>query len=68
MSGYLPILIMIAFAFVFGTVMTLVGRWLSKTRPTPEKALPYECGFDAIEDARSTFNIRYYLIAILFLL
>jgi NADH-quinone oxidoreductase subunit A len=68
MSPYFPILLMIAFAFAFGGIMMLASRVLSTIKPTKEKSLPYECGFDAREDARSTFNIRYYLVAILFLL
>jgi len=48
--------------------MLLAGRVLGRHNPEPEKLSPYECGFEAFEDARIKFDVRYYLIAILFIL
>ena len=44
------------------------GKLLGPSRPDPEKLSPYECGFEAFEDARLQFDVRYYLVAILFIL
>ncbi len=69
LQGYIPILMLICVSVVLAAVMLILGIVLPPRRqPTPEKLLPYESGFDAREDARSPFNIRYYLIAILFIL
>ena len=46
----------------------VLGRLLGPNRPDPEKLSPYECGFEAFEDARMKFDVRYYLVAILFIL
>jgi NADH-quinone oxidoreductase subunit A len=46
----------------------VTGFILAPSRPDPEKLSPYECGFEAFEDARMKFDVRYYLIAILFIL
>jgi NADH-quinone oxidoreductase subunit A len=46
----------------------MLGRLLGPNRPDPEKLSPYECGFEAFEDARMKFDVRYYLVAILFIL
>ena len=48
--------------------LPLLGRLLGPNRPDPEKLSPYECGFEAFEDARMKFDVRYYLVAILFIL
>ena len=45
-----------------------IGSFVAPNRPTPEKLSPYECGFEAFEDARMKFDVRYYLVAILFIL
>ncbi|MCL2309445.1 MAG: NADH-quinone oxidoreductase subunit A [Proteobacteria bacterium] len=68
LGNYFPILLIILVGFVIGLSMTGLNLLLAPRNPDPEKALPYECGFDALEDARSPFNIRYYLVAILFIL
>ena len=69
---YLPILVFIVVGLVFGAVvLTLsfgVGRLLKTHRPNAEKNSPYECGFNAFEDARMKFDVRYYLVAILFII
>jgi NADH-quinone oxidoreductase subunit A len=57
-----------AVAFGLGTVMLVMGRMLGPHRPDPEKLSPYECGFEAFEDSRMKFDVRYYLVAILFII
>ncbi|MDX1334730.1 MAG: NADH-quinone oxidoreductase subunit A [Gammaproteobacteria bacterium] len=68
LEGYLPILIFIAVALVMGTVLLAIGLVLGPHRPDPEKGSPYECGFEAFEDSRMKFDVRYYLVAILFII
>ena len=65
---YFPILLFILFGLGLGALMLGVGRFVSPSRPDPEKLSPYECGFEAFEDARMKFDVRYYLVAILFIL
>lgn len=67
-AQYLPILLFILFGLGLGALMLGVGRFVSPSRPDPEKLSPYECGFEAFEDARMKFDVRYYLVAILFIL
>ena len=67
MLEYLPILIFIGIA-VGIAVAALVASWIvARQRPDPEKASAYECGFDAFDDARGQFDVRFYLVAILFI-
>ena len=68
LEQYFPILLFIAFGIGLGLVMVGAGSFVSPNRPDPEKLSPYECGFEAFEDARMKFDVRYYLIAILFIL
>jgi NADH-quinone oxidoreductase subunit A len=68
LDQYFPILLFILFGLALGGVMLGVGRIVSPSRPDPEKLSPYECGFEAFEDARMKFDVRYYLVAILFIL
>ena len=68
LEQYFPILLFILFGLALGGVMLGVGRMVSPFRPDPEKLSPYECGFEAFEDARMKFDVRYYLVAILFIL
>ncbi len=67
-ENYLPILLIILSGLLIGLSMIALNLIFAPSRSDPEKDLPYECGFDALEDARSPFNIRYYLVAILFIL
>ncbi len=68
LTNYLPILIFLGLAVVLATV-PLVGGWiLGPHKPNAVKNAAYECGFPAFEDARMPFDIRYYLVAILFIL
>ncbi len=65
---YLPILIFIGIAVALSAVC-IGGSWLiGKQKPDAEKNAAYECGFDAFGDARSKFDVRFYLVAILFII
>jgi NADH-quinone oxidoreductase subunit A len=68
LEQYFPILLFILVGLVLGGVLLSVGAILSPRRPNAEKLSPYECGFEAFEDARMKFDVRYYLVAILFIL
>ncbi len=68
LENYLPILIFIVLGFVFGVAPLIVGFVMAPNRPDDEKLSPYECGFEAFEDARMRFDVRYYLVAILFII
>ncbi len=69
MSGnYLPILIFMGVTLVMGSVFIILGKLLGPSRPDAEKNSPYECGFEAFEDSRMKFDVRYYLVAILFII
>ena len=65
---YLPILIFLIVAAGLGGVLIILGFILGPRRPNAEKLAPYECGFEAFEDSRMKFDVRYYLVAILFIL
>ena len=70
-AGYLPILLFLVIALAmsagFVVLPMLVSRLTGTHNPTPEKLSEYECGFPAFEDSRSQFDVRFYLIAILFI-
>ena len=72
LENYFPILLFIFVGIAFGAIPVLLGGGLSRLlgvhRPDSEKLSPYECGFEAFEDARMKFDVRYYLVAILFIL
>lgn len=68
LENYLPILIFIGVGLVVGGGMIVAGFLLGPHKPNAEKLTPYECGFDAFEDARMKFDVRYYLVAILFII
>ena len=67
LAEYLPVLIFIAVAGGIGMLLLALGYVLAPRRPDPEKASAYECGFEAFEDTRMKFDVRYYLVAILFI-
>ena len=67
LAEYLPTLLFLIVAGGIGVALLVVGQFLGPQRPTVEKLSPYECGFAAFEDARMQFDVRYYLIAILFI-
>ncbi|MDP3560263.1 MAG: NADH-quinone oxidoreductase subunit A [Legionellaceae bacterium] len=68
LGQYLPILIFIFVALVFGLLLLGVGGLLGKHAPDAEKNSPYECGFPEFGDARLPFDVRFYLVAILFII
>jgi len=68
LENYLPILLFILVGLAFGIGPIIAGSLLAPNRPDSEKLSPYECGFEAFEDARMKFDVRYYLVAILFIL
>ena len=67
LGEYLPILLFLAVSSVVGIALLVMGSVLGPNRPESEKLSPYECGFEAFEDAHMQFDVRYYLIAILFI-
>jgi NADH-quinone oxidoreductase subunit A len=68
LENYLPILVFMGVGLLVGVVFLVLGYALGPQRPDPEKLSPYECGFEAFEDARMKFDVRYYLVAILFII
>jgi NADH-quinone oxidoreductase subunit A len=67
-ATYFPILVFLGLAIIMGAVLVIAGRVLARYKPDAAKNSPYECGFEAFEDARMKFDVRYYLIAIIFIL
>lgn len=68
LENYFSILIFIFVGLAVGVISIATGWLLAPNRPDSEKLSPYECGFEAFEDARMKFDVRYYLVAILFIL
>ena len=72
LANYLPVLIFLGVAAALAAVLlslgTLLGRLSARYRGDAQKLSPYECGFEAFEDSRIKFDVRYYLVAILFIL
>ena len=68
MHGWLPILIMIAFGAGFAIVNITLSKFVGPKRPTPEKLAPYECGMPPVGDARERHPVKFYLVAMIFLL
>ena len=72
LAEYFPVLIFIVIALALGAILLatggILGKLLGHSRPDDEKNSPYECGFEAFEDSRSKFDVRYYLVAILFII
>ena len=68
LDQYLPVLLFILVGIAVGILPQVVGYFLGPNRPDSAKNSPYECGFEAFEDARMKFDVRYYLVAILFIL
>jgi len=65
-NEYAPIFIFILIALAMGMLPLVLTVFVAPQRPDPEKLSPYECGFEAFEDARMQFDVRFYLLAILF--
>ena len=68
LAEYFPILVFLGVSTMLGVVLLGLGSLLGPSRPNSEKNSPYECGFEAFEDTRSKFDVRYYLVAILFII
>jgi NADH-quinone oxidoreductase subunit A len=72
LGNYFPVLLFIIVGLAVGVLPIMLGKVMGKVlghdRPDSEKLSPYECGFEAFEDARMKFDVRYYLVAILFIL
>ena len=68
LENYLPVLLFLLVGAGVGVAPMLIGKLLGPSRPDANKLSPYECGFEAFEDARMQFDVRYYLVAILFIL
>lgn len=68
LENYFPVLLFILVGIGVGVVPQVLGRVLAPHKPDAQKLSPYECGFEAFEDARMKFDVRYYLVAILFIL
>jgi NADH-quinone oxidoreductase subunit A len=68
LQNYLPILVFIGVGLVVAVVMIALGFILGTRKPDSEKLSPYECGFEAFEDSRMKFDVRFYLVAILFII
>jgi NADH-quinone oxidoreductase subunit A len=67
-TAYLPLVIFLGVALVIGAALLVVPFLIAYKRPDPEKLSAYECGFNAFDDARMKFDVRYYLVAILFII
>ena len=69
LENYLPVLVFIVLGALFGVgPILIIGYLLGPQKPDSEKNSPYECGFEAFEDARMKFDVRFYLVAILFII
>ena len=68
LAEYLPTLLFLIVATGIGVSLMVIGRFIGPRRPDAQKLSPYECGFEAFEDARMKFDVRYYLIAIQFII
>ena len=68
LENYLPVLIFLGIGIVLGVIPLILGYYLGPRNPDKEKLSPYECGFEPFEDARLPFDVRFYLVAILFII
>lgn len=68
LSNYFPVLLFLIVGISVGVISQVIGRLAAPHKPDTQKLSSYECGFEAFEDARMQFDVRYYLIAILFIL
>ncbi|MHB8345775.1 MAG: NADH-quinone oxidoreductase subunit A [Acidiferrobacterales bacterium] len=68
LENYLPILLFIVVGIAVGVLPMVMGRLLGPHHPDSDKLSPYECGFEAFGDSRTKFDVRYYLVAILFII
>lgn len=68
LSNYIPVLIFVVLSLGFGGIVVAAGYILGPSKPDSEKNSPYECGFEPFEDSRMKFDVRFYLVAILFII
>ena len=68
MQGWLSIVLMIVLGLLFAVPSVLLSQFLGPRKPTPEKLAPYECGMPAVGDARERMSVKFYLVAMIFLL
>lgn len=68
LRDYLPILIFLGLAVVLGLILLFAALLVAPSNPDPEKTSAYECGFNAFDDARMKFDVRFYLVSILFII
>lgn len=68
LQNYLPVLVFMIIGLGVGCIAPLIGYVLGPRRPNPDKLSPYECGFPPFDDARTPFDVRFYLVAILFII
>jgi NADH-quinone oxidoreductase subunit A len=68
LQAYLPLVIFVAIAFVTSGVLLIAPFVIAPNKPDPEKVSAYECGFDAFDDARMKFDVRFYLVSLLFII
>ena len=68
LAEYLPVLIFLAVATAIGIALLIIGSVIGPRKPSDDKDAAFECGFTAMEDARAKFDVRYYLVAILFII
>jgi NADH-quinone oxidoreductase subunit A len=68
LENYFPILLFIGIGLALGMIILILGWLMGVSRPDKQKLSAYECGFDAFEDARLPFDVRFYLVAILFII
>ena len=68
LQEYIPVLIFLGIAAGIGVVLLVLGLLIGRGRKDDEKLSPYECGFEAFDDSRMKFDVRYYLVAILFII
>ena len=68
LAAYFPVLLFLLVGLGLGIALVSIGKILGPSKPDNQKNSPYECGFEAFEDARMKFDVRYYLVAILFII
>ena len=68
LTNYFPILVFILIALIIGVILLTLGAYVSPFKPDKEKNAAYECGFSAFENSRIPFDVRFYLVAILFII
>ena len=68
LEAYIPIFVMIAGGVIFGVVMMKLNEWFGPRRPTDEKLSTYECGMEPVRTARERFSVKFYMVAVLFIL